>query len=57
MNDKVDCRSCSYYNKSPIGIIPSETCSIHIHFDMDCKCDDYTTSKWVKLKNKLGVYI
>ena len=55
MSEKVDCRSCSYHNYSPIGIFPSETCSIHIHMNMDCVCEDYTTSKWIKLKNKLGM--
>lgn len=52
---KIDCRSCSYYNKSPVGVFPQETCSIHHKVIFTRICDDYTTSKWVKFKNKFGL--
>ena len=53
--DNLTCRTCSYYNKSPIGVFPSETCCIHHKVVFTRVCDDYTTSKWVRFKNKIGL--
>lgn len=49
------CKNCSYHNFSPVGVFPSETCSIHYVKDFTRYCDDFTTSKWVKIKNKIGL--
>ena len=49
------CRNCSYHNFSPVGVFPSETCSIYYVKDFSGYCDDFTTSKWVRIKNKIGL--
>ena len=54
-NDEVTCRSCSYYSETPAGILPNEICHRHLKYNFNRTCDDYTTSWWVKLKNKLGL--
>lgn len=55
MCEEKSCRSCSYYSETPVGIFPSEICTIHIKWNFDTVCDDYTTSRWVKLKRKIGL--